>query len=119
MQKSKKRKVEDNAMEVGESSGGSHSNNNAEASIHEEIDHISDDEEGGVRIGDIYIPPAPKPTCSFDSKGPRLIITHIVNENFKSYAGVEVLGPFHKVSCVKIRGRGHWPEIKATIVHVY
>uniref|UniRef100_A0A2H1V4J8 Structural maintenance of chromosomes protein n=1 Tax=Spodoptera frugiperda TaxID=7108 RepID=A0A2H1V4J8_SPOFR len=96
MQKSKKRKVEDNAMEVGESSGGSHSNNNAEASIHEEIDHISDDEEGGVRIGDIYIPPAPKPTCSFDSKGPRLIITHIVNENFKSYAGVEVLGPFHK-----------------------
>ncbi|KAH9645434.1 hypothetical protein HF086_006460 [Spodoptera exigua] len=96
MQKSKKRKVEDNAMEVGEPSNATHTNGNAETSIHEEIDHISDDEEGGVRIGDIYIPPAPKPTCSFDSKGPRLIITHIVNENFKSYAGVEVLGPFHK-----------------------
>uniref|UniRef100_H2Z794 Structural maintenance of chromosomes protein n=1 Tax=Ciona savignyi TaxID=51511 RepID=H2Z794_CIOSA len=27
---------------------------------------------------------------------PRLIITHIVNYNFKSYAGKKVLGPFHK-----------------------
>ena len=26
----------------------------------------------------------------------RLIITHIVNENFKSYAGERTLGPFHK-----------------------
>ena len=25
------------------------------------------------------------------------MITHIVNENFKSYAGVQTLGPFHKV----------------------
>ena len=30
----------------------------------------------------------------------RLIITHIENLNFKSYAGKQVLGPFHKVySC--------------------
>ena len=29
----------------------------------------------------------------------RLVITHIVNEFFKSYAGKQVLGPFHKVSC--------------------
>lgn len=64
-----------------------------------EIDHISDDEEGGVRIGDIYIPPAPKPALTFDTTGPRLIITHIVNDNFKSYAGVQTLGPFHKVTC--------------------
>lgn len=27
----------------------------------------------------------------------RLMITKIVNENFKSYAGVQELGPFHKV----------------------
>ena len=27
--------------------------------------------------------------------GPRLIISHIENENFKSYAGTQVLGPFH------------------------
>lgn len=29
--------------------------------------------------------------------GPRLMITKIVCENFKSYAGVKELGPFHKV----------------------
>lgn len=27
----------------------------------------------------------------------RLMITHIVNEFFKSYAGKQTLGPFHKV----------------------
>ncbi|XP_041733774.1 structural maintenance of chromosomes protein 4-like isoform X2 [Coregonus clupeaformis] len=32
---------------------------------------------------------------------PRLMITHIVNQNFKSYAGEEILGPFHKrFSCI-------------------
>uniref|UniRef100_A0A1B0CS89 Structural maintenance of chromosomes protein n=1 Tax=Lutzomyia longipalpis TaxID=7200 RepID=A0A1B0CS89_LUTLO len=57
---------------------------------------LSDDEEGGTRIGDIYIPPPVPPYCSAESKGPRLIITHIVNENFKSYAGKITLGPFHQ-----------------------
>ena len=32
----------------------------------------------------------------------RLMITHIVNEFFKSYAGKQVLGPFHKVGCLGI-----------------
>ncbi|XP_067127627.1 structural maintenance of chromosomes protein 4 [Centruroides vittatus] len=54
------------------------------------------EEPGGIRIGDIYIPPPPPPACTFDSNGPRLIITHIENINFKSYAGKQVLGPFHK-----------------------
>ena len=31
------------------------------------------------------------------SQVPRLMITKILNENFKSYAGVKELGPFHKV----------------------
>jgi len=52
--------------------------------------------EGGIRIGDIYIPPPPAPACSFDNNGPRMIITHIENDFFKSYAGKQVLGPFHK-----------------------
>lgn len=56
-----------------------------------------DDEEGGTRVGGIYIPPPVKPYCSTKSKGPRLIITKIENENFKSYAGKVVLGPFHHV----------------------
>jgi hypothetical protein len=54
-------------------------------------------EEGGTRFGDVYVPPAPPAFCSSGNTGPRLIITHIVNENFKSYAGRQVLGPFHKV----------------------
>lgn len=63
--------------------------------IREEEDPSED--EDGLRIGDIYIPPPPKPVCSNETIGPRLIITHIENENFKSYAGKQVLGPFHKV----------------------
>lgn len=59
---------------------------------------IFDDEEGGTRIGDIYIPPPVKPYCSTESKGPRLIITNITIENFKSYAGKVELGPFNHVS---------------------
>lgn len=61
---------------------------------------VSDDEEGGTRIGDIYIPPPVKPYCSTESIGPRLIITKICNTNFKSYAGEVVLGPFSHVSFV-------------------
>ena len=63
--------------------------------------NISDDEEGGTRIGDIYIPPPLPPHCSTESKGPRLIIKKIENKNFKSYAGTVVLGPFHHVSYKK------------------
>lgn len=61
-----------------------------------DTDKFSDDEEGGIHIDDIYIPPAPPPVCSYESTGPRVIITHIVNENFKSYAGRVVVGPFDK-----------------------
>lgn len=61
-----------------------------------EEDDEDDDEVGGIRIGDIYIPPPPAPACTMESNGPRLVITHIDNINFKSYAGKQVLGPFHK-----------------------
>uniref|UniRef100_A0A1A9X0Q7 Structural maintenance of chromosomes protein n=1 Tax=Glossina brevipalpis TaxID=37001 RepID=A0A1A9X0Q7_9MUSC len=57
--------------------------------------NMSDDEEGGTRIGDIYIPPPIPAYCSTESKGPRLIIKKIENNNFKSYAGKVELGPFH------------------------
>lgn len=63
----------------------------------ENIDGEEDEEDvGGIRIGDIYIPPPPAPACTMESNGPRLVITHIDNINFKSYAGKQVLGPFHK-----------------------
>lgn len=57
---------------------------------------ISDD-EGGVRVDDIYIPPPPRPPGTIDTSGPRIIITKIVNTNFKSYGEEQILGPFHKV----------------------
>lgn len=53
-------------------------------------------EEGGFQFDDIYIPPPPATAFQANPDGSRLIITHIVNENFKSYAGVQELGPFHK-----------------------
>uniref|UniRef100_A0A672NYY8 Structural maintenance of chromosomes protein 4 n=1 Tax=Sinocyclocheilus grahami TaxID=75366 RepID=A0A672NYY8_SINGR len=38
---------------------------------------------------------------SSEPGAPRLMITHIVNRNFKSYAGEQILGPFHKrFSCI-------------------
>lgn len=43
------------------------------------------------------IPPPPPPAMASEAGAPRLMITHIVNQNFKSYAGEKILGPFHKV----------------------
>lgn len=56
----------------------------------EDVDMEDEEEEGGIRIGDIYLPPPPPPACTFDSNGPRLVITHIENYFFKSYAGKQV-----------------------------
>ena len=53
-------------------------------------------EDGGLQLGPHYIPPPPPPALTFDNDRPRLIITHIENDNFKSYAGKQTLGPFHK-----------------------
>ncbi|XP_026476860.1 structural maintenance of chromosomes protein 4-like isoform X2 [Ctenocephalides felis] len=62
------------------------------------LDDSNDDifEEGGSYVGDIYIPPPYKPVCSMETNGPRTIITKIINENFKSYYGVRIVGPLHQ-----------------------
>nr|XP_030136276.3 structural maintenance of chromosomes protein 4 isoform X1 [Taeniopygia guttata]XP_030136277.3 structural maintenance of chromosomes protein 4 isoform X1 [Taeniopygia guttata]XP_030136278.3 structural maintenance of chromosomes protein 4 isoform X1 [Taeniopygia guttata] len=47
------------------------------------------------------ISPPPPPAMTSEPGAPRLMITHIVNQNFKSYAGEKILGPFHKrFSCI-------------------
>uniref|UniRef100_A0A3B4AJ09 RecF/RecN/SMC N-terminal domain-containing protein n=1 Tax=Periophthalmus magnuspinnatus TaxID=409849 RepID=A0A3B4AJ09_9GOBI len=47
------------------------------------------------------IPPPPPPAMTNEPGVPRLMITHLVNRNFKSYAGEQILGPFHKrFSCI-------------------
>lgn len=43
------------------------------------------------------IPAPPPPAMTNEPGAPRLMITHLVNRNFKSYAGEQILGPFHKV----------------------
>ncbi len=46
-----------------------------------------------------------------DEPEPRLMISKIVCENFKSYAGVKELGPFHKVTSRLLacgKARNHW-----------
>ena len=55
-----------------------------------------------VVFDEIVVPPPPQAVQSFDGTGPRLMISHIVNENFKSYAGKQTLGPFHKVLLMSI-----------------
>ncbi|CAG0883478.1 unnamed protein product [Darwinula stevensoni] len=71
-----------------------------ESEVHEteesETDEYVMEEEGGIHIGDIYVPPPPPPALTMESTGPRLIISQIVIEDFKSYAGVQTLGPFNK-----------------------
>jgi len=67
--------------------------------INEQDTGYDKDEEGGLRVDDqIYIPPPLKNFNEIDATGSRLMITKIVNENFKSYAGTHVIGPFQKVN---------------------
>uniref|UniRef100_UPI00398F590E structural maintenance of chromosomes protein 4 n=1 Tax=Pristiophorus japonicus TaxID=55135 RepID=UPI00398F590E len=47
------------------------------------------------------ISPPPPPAMTNEPGAPRLMITHILNQNFKSYAREQILGPFHKrFSCI-------------------
>jgi hypothetical protein len=44
----------------------------------------------------VQIPPKPQST-EFKEGDERLVISHIEVENFKSYYGKQIIGPFHKV----------------------
>lgn len=66
-------------------------------------ENIDEDEEGSCRVEGIYIPPPPRKQSNLNNDGQRLIITSINNYFFKSYAGQQLLGPFHKVfSSIKL-----------------
>ncbi|XP_076766925.1 haspin [Xylocopa sonorina] len=64
--------------------------------VDEQNDDLDVDEEGGLWVDDIYIPPPLEVNNQIDINGPRLMITKIVNHNFKSYGETQVVGPFHK-----------------------
>lgn len=73
-------------------------NGNREVASDDENGNIEEnDEDGCIRIDDIYIAPPPKHYSNEQRSGPRLILHKIVNVNFKSYAGEKVVGPFHQV----------------------
>lgn len=59
---------------------------------------LSDIDDGGEIFNGIRIPAELPPIRSAEEiSGPRMIITHIVANNFKSYYGEVYVGPFHKV----------------------
>uniref|UniRef100_A0A3B3I7V9 Structural maintenance of chromosomes protein n=1 Tax=Oryzias latipes TaxID=8090 RepID=A0A3B3I7V9_ORYLA len=71
------------------------SEDSAEGEAAEAVDNRSLEEILGS------IPPPPPPAMTNEPGAPRLMITHLVNRNFKSYAGEQILGPFHKrFSCI-------------------
>lgn len=69
----------------------------AKAGDFSDDEDLSDIEEGEIFNG-IRIPAELPPIKSAEeNSGPRMIITHIVANNFKSYFGEVHIGPFHKV----------------------
>ena len=90
---------EQEPMEVDEAGGDGQAPETEDAAptILPDLTELKRDDDGGIHVGsNVYIPPPPPPALTFDSDKPRLIITHIENENFKSYAGKQTLGPFQK-----------------------
>ena len=62
-----------------------------------DLSDLNEENEQEYYIDGIFIPPPPKqPNFTGDKTGNRLVITYIENINFKSYAGKQLLGPFHK-----------------------
>ncbi|XP_050539980.1 structural maintenance of chromosomes protein 4 isoform X2 [Daktulosphaira vitifoliae] len=72
-------------------------------------DDLSDIDDDGEIFNGIRIPAELPPVRSAEETlGPRMIITHIVANNFKSYFGEITIGPFHKslTSIVGANGSG-------------
>lgn len=67
-------------------------------------EELTDDYEDGTPLDDDIIIPPPQQIIEANMRRglPRIIITHIVNENFKSYFGKVIVGPFHKVCIIVI-----------------
>lgn len=68
------------------------------ASNFSDDEDLSDIDEASEIFNGIRIPAELPPIMSAEEdRGPRMIITNIVANNFKSYYGEVNIGPFHKV----------------------
>ncbi|XP_029636692.1 structural maintenance of chromosomes protein 4 [Octopus sinensis] len=47
-------------------------------------------------FGPVEVPPIIESVATYSHDGPRLMISHIENYFFKSYANTQIIGPFHK-----------------------
>ena len=56
-------------------------------------------ENGATNDCEMAPPDANDSQAKVEERTERLMIHKMVNENFKSYAGAQELGPFHKVRC--------------------
>uniref|UniRef100_A0A1B0FFV3 Structural maintenance of chromosomes protein n=1 Tax=Glossina morsitans morsitans TaxID=37546 RepID=A0A1B0FFV3_GLOMM len=104
---SNKRKVDENRLmsceanlEVSETPQHLHAEGSS-TSVTQDTPHdidviiLEDEEDGYTYIDDVRIP-SPIPSYSQTrNRGPRLIVKRIENDNFKSFAGKVLLGPFH------------------------
>ncbi|XP_065321406.1 structural maintenance of chromosomes protein 4-like [Gordionus sp. m RMFG-2023] len=64
-----------------------------------DVDIIETDDCGNsnlLKSLGIQIPDSLSKVANYDPLGPKLLIHQIENENFKSYYGKQILGPFHK-----------------------
>ena len=56
---------------------------------------VNENGVSGIFVDDIFIPSLPDISGNDNNSEHRLMISHIENENFKSYEGIQTLGPFH------------------------
>ncbi|KAL9925070.1 structural maintenance of chromosomes protein 4-like [Glossina fuscipes fuscipes] len=104
---SNKRKVDENTLtifetnlEVSETPQHLHAEG-ASTSAKQDAPHdidvvmLDDETDGSTYIGNVRIPSPIPPYSYARNEGPRLIVKSIENENFKSFAGKVLLGPFH------------------------
>lgn len=65
-------------------------------------DFCLEDFDVNENLLNMEIPLPPPLLMNSDGTGARLMITHIEVENFKSYYGRQIIGPFHKVDFITI-----------------
>uniref|UniRef100_F1KR40 Structural maintenance of chromosomes protein n=1 Tax=Ascaris suum TaxID=6253 RepID=F1KR40_ASCSU len=89
--KKQKKRIEDEGGGLNDDRSPAVANEEDEEDLRAQVLNDIDEED----LLHMKIPPKPEPVMSSDGSGQRLVIHSIEVENFKSYYGKHVLGPFH------------------------